>query len=98
MKTLVIMDQYGFSINIFNLQSIYFGNSKIDSNQCTNYKQDFYRFVDGVPDLTQPYLYGKAMQSQEFKDNTTRHDAPMMSITLYENRGTFIDIQYSNVP
>ena len=38
------------------------------------------------------------MQSQEFKDNTTIHDAPMMSITLYENRGVFVDIQYSNVP
>ena len=59
MKTLTLMDQYGFSINIFNLQSVYFGNSKIDSNQCTNYKQDFYRFKDGIPDLSQPYLYGK---------------------------------------
>ena len=38
------------------------------------------------------------MVSQEFKDNTTHDSYPMMSITLYETRGTFIDIQYSNVP
>jgi hypothetical protein len=38
MKTLTLMDQYGFALNVFNLQAVYFGNSKIDSNQCTNYK------------------------------------------------------------
>lgn len=37
------------------------------------------------------------MSSQEFK-NTTEHDAPMLSMTLYETRGAYIDIQWSNMP
>ena len=61
MKTLTLMDQYGFALNVFNLQAVYFGNSKIDSNQCTNYRQDFYRFTDFPVDLSTSYVYGKML-------------------------------------
>jgi hypothetical protein len=95
MKTLTLMDQYGFALNVFNLQAVYFGNSAIDSNQCTNYKQDFYRFTNFPVDLSSSYVYGQMLESQEFK-NSTEHDTPMLSMTLYEGRGAFIDIQWSN--
>jgi hypothetical protein len=31
-KSLTLMDQYGFALNVFNLQAVYFGNSAVDSN------------------------------------------------------------------
>jgi hypothetical protein len=48
-------------------------------------------------DLSTSYVYGKMLQSQEFK-NSSQHDTPMISMTLYEGRGAFIDIQWSNLP
>jgi hypothetical protein len=103
METLSIEDPYGFQINVFNLQAIYFGFSEQDSNQCNNYKDDFYLFKE-IPDLNTTSIWNEPMVGIKHQ-NTSGHDLPWMSMSLqYFNTsssqtsatGMYVDITWSN--
>jgi hypothetical protein len=103
METLSIEDQYGFQINVYNLQAIYFGFSEQDSNQCNNYKDDFYLFQT-VPDLNTTSIWNEPLVGIKHQ-NTTGHDLPWLSMSLQvfndssaatSSKGMFVDITWSN--